>query len=64
VPSEQSRFQTACNMTGLPSEFLTPAGNVSYIALVDFITFRESDIRTFDLFDICDAYSFHAVLLE
>jgi hypothetical protein len=51
-------------MTGLPSEFLTPAGNVSYIALVDFITFRESDIRTFDLFDICDAYSFHAVLLE
>jgi hypothetical protein len=48
-------------MTGLPSELLTPAGNVTYIALVDLITFRENDIRTFDLFHIYDPYSYYTV---
>jgi hypothetical protein len=63
VSSEQSRLQTTCIMTGLPSELSTPTGNVTYIALVDLITFREGDIRTFDLFHIYDAYSYHAVFL-
>jgi hypothetical protein len=50
-------------MTGPPSELLTPAGNVTYIALVDLITFREGDYRTFDLFHIYDPYSNYTVLL-